>query len=54
MAQVAGLLLEYGANADAQDCFGNTALHRAVQSRNEEVFNVLLSHDRFGAQFVDM
>ena len=47
MAQVASLLLEYGANADAQDCFGNTAMHRAVQSKNEEVFNVLLNHDRF-------
>ena len=48
MAQVASLLLEYGANADAQDCFGNTAMHRAVQSKNEEVFNVLLNHDRLG------
>lgn len=47
MAQVASLLLEYGANPDAQDCFGNTAMHRAVQSKNEEVFNVLLNHDRY-------
>lgn len=50
MAQVASLLLEYGANADAQDCFGNTAMHRAVQSKNEEVFNVLLNHDRLNLE----
>ena len=47
MAHIASLLLEYGSNPDAQDCFGNTALHRAVQSKNEEVFNVLLNHSRY-------
>lgn len=51
MAQVASLLLEYGSNADAQDCFGNTPMHRAIQSKNEEVFNVLLNHDRLGHMY---
>lgn len=44
MAQIASLLLEYHANPDSQDSTGFTPLQRAIECRNEEVFNVLLNN----------
>lgn len=44
MAQIASLLLEYHANPDSQDISGCTPLQRAIECRNEEVFNVLLNN----------
>ena len=43
MAQVSSQLLEFHANPDVQDCEGSTALQRAIQCGNTEVFDVLLS-----------
>ena len=39
---VIGLLIKASANKDAQDKYGQTALHRAAQEGNEEVVKVLL------------
>lgn len=36
------LLVEHGANIAAQDDDGSTALHKAVESKNQEVAHVLL------------
>ena len=46
MVQIASQLLEFKADPNSQDCDGSTALHRAVQCGNPEVFNVLLSSER--------
>ncbi|XP_033627890.1 rabankyrin-5-like [Asterias rubens] len=43
MMEVAVKLLQHGSNPDQQDTRGNSALHRAVSSRNTEVFDLLLS-----------
>ncbi|XP_038074756.1 rabankyrin-5-like isoform X2 [Patiria miniata] len=43
MTEVATKLLQHGANPDQQDSRGNSALHRAVASRNQEIFDLLLS-----------
>lgn len=43
MVKVAELLLQKGANTGQQDFQGNTVLHCAVSSRNQDVFNLLLS-----------
>ena len=47
MVQIASQLLEYKADPNARDCDGATALHRAIQCGNAEVFNVLLSNERY-------
>ncbi|GAB1599554.1 rabankyrin-5-like, partial, partial [Argonauta hians] len=44
MAQVCNELLLNGANPNTQSTEGSTPLHRAVQSRNRPVFDVLLKH----------
>lgn len=44
LADIAGLLLEYHGNADAQDQDGFTPLQRAVVNNNREVFTVLLNN----------
>ena len=41
---VAGLLLDYGADVDQQDGTGRTALHWAVESHNLPLCKLLLSH----------
>ena len=46
MVHIASQLLEFSADPNTQDCDGCTALHRAIQCGNSEVFNVLLSSDR--------
>lgn len=46
MASIAGLILEFRGNPDAQDHHGNTALHRAIQSKNKSVFDVLMDHQK--------
>ncbi|XP_055862003.1 rabankyrin-5-like [Biomphalaria glabrata] len=43
MANIAKLLLEHKADVNAQDSTGSTPLHNAIISRNEPVFQVLLS-----------
>ncbi|CAI8027099.1 Rabankyrin-5 [Geodia barretti] len=45
MVHIASQLLEFKADPNARDCDGCTALHRAIQCGNAEVFNVLLSND---------
>lgn len=50
MAGIAGLILEYRGNPDAQDHHGNTALHRAIQSRNKSAFDVLMDHQKWVGQ----
>ena len=47
MVHIASQLLEFKADPNARDCDGCTALHRAIQCGNAEVFNVLLSNDRY-------
>lgn len=42
MARIADLLLENGANGDGQDSLGRTALHRAIEAKNDAVLSVLL------------
>lgn len=42
MARITDLLLENGANGDAQDSTGRTALHRAIEAKNDAVLNALL------------
>ncbi|XP_064648552.1 rabankyrin-5-like isoform X2 [Lineus longissimus] len=44
MARIAQQLLDGHANANVQDSEGNTPLHRAIRSKNEAVFSILLSH----------
>ncbi|PIK51845.1 putative ankyrin repeat and FYVE domain-containing protein 1-like, partial [Apostichopus japonicus] len=43
MVIVTELLLQKGANTGQQDFQGNTVLHCAVRSRNQDVFNLLLT-----------
>lgn len=47
MAGIAGLILEFRGNPDAQDHHGNTALHRAIQSGNKSVFDILMDHQKW-------
>ncbi|XP_064612506.1 rabankyrin-5-like [Liolophura sinensis] len=44
MTRIAKLLLDSGANANAQDTEGNTPIHRAIFCKNEPVFSILLQH----------
>ncbi|XP_077996108.1 rabankyrin-5-like isoform X2 [Glandiceps talaboti] len=44
MARVASLLLQYGANPNMQDNTGSTPMHKAIASRNDAVFTLLLDY----------
>lgn len=46
MARIAKKLISKGADVNIQDSSGNTALHRAILSRNLQVFRALIEHSR--------
>ncbi|XP_072043178.1 rabankyrin-5-like [Amphiura filiformis] len=53
MVKVCQMLLQHGANPDQQDSRGNTALHYAVGSKNQEVFDMLLAQKSLNLDLVN-
>ncbi|XP_048582377.1 rabankyrin-5 isoform X2 [Nematostella vectensis] len=53
MARIASLLIDKGANTDAQDLAGRTPLHRAIEAKNDKVMNVLLNRSKLNLELRD-
>eukprot|EP00759_Apiculatamorpha_spiralis_P000421 PhF_6_TR10086/c0_g1_i1/m.15705 len=49
-SRIAEVLISYGANVNAADCIGSTALWEAATQRHEEVVRVLLEGGAQGAK----
>ncbi|EDO39873.1 predicted protein, partial [Nematostella vectensis] len=53
MARIASLLIDKGANTDAQDLAGRTPLHRAIEAKNDKVMNILLNRSKLNLELRD-
>ncbi|KAI1307992.1 Rabankyrin-5 [Halotydeus destructor] len=50
MTRITKKLLDKGADPNYQDINGNTALHRAITAKNEDVFQLLVHHPKVGLE----